>query len=230
VNRVETKGLVFDCRPGTSDEKAVREVVTRGGYARRGFAPRDGGKWIDVGANIGAFSVWAAATGAKVIAFEPDAESAELARHNVKLNGLARYVSVLDVALTADDKGGLATFYRNTANGNVWRNSLHKQWRGGDSVTVETWPIKDYWRREFHVKLDAEGSEMPILERYAAVPVARLVFEWSFDIDPDLARFEAVVATLRRTYGQVRFSKIAGGHREWQASWFPPCRTVWCDS
>jgi FkbM family methyltransferase len=230
VDRVVCDGLAFDCRPGTSDAKAVREVVARRGYARRGFAPRDGEQWIDIGANVGAFSVWAAASGAKVIAFEPDTESAELARHNVALNGLSRYVSVLESALTADDKPGTATFYRNTANGNVWRNSLYKQWRGGDSITVETWPVAEYWQPAFHVKLDAEGAEMPILERYAEQRVKRLVFEWSFDIDPSLDRFNRVITKLRRTYGQVRFSKIAGGHREWQASWFPPCRTVWCDA
>lgn len=229
MDRVVVDGLQFDLRPGTSDAKAVREVIAKRGYARRGFAPRDGELWIDAGANIGAFSVWAAAMGAKVLAFEPDPESAELARHNLALNGLSRYATVLDTALTADDEPGQATFYRNTARGNVWRNSLHKQWQGGDSITVDTWPIAEYWRPGHHVKLDVEGSEMPILERYASEPVARLVFEWSFDIDPSLDRFERVITKLRRAYGQVRFSKIAGGHREWQASWFPPCRTVWCD-
>ena len=230
MNRVETDGLIFDCRPGTSDEKAVREVVTKRGYARRGFQPRDGETWVDVGANIGAFSVWAAALGCKVVAFEPDPESADLARHNVTLNGLGRYVAVNTCALTAEDAGGTATLHCNTARGNVWRNSLHKQWQGGTTITVPTAPIDPYWRRGYHIKLDAEGSEMPILERYAERPVDRLVFEWSFDIDPDLDRFNRVITKLRRTYGQVRFSKIAGGHREWQASWFPPCRTVWCDS
>jgi hypothetical protein len=97
-------------------------------------------------------------------------------------------------------------------------------------VTVETHPIAEYWQPGFHVKLDAEGAEMPILERYAEARVKRLVFEWSFDIDPSIDRFDAVVARLRRAYGRVQFSKIAGGHREWQAAWFPPCRTVWCDS
>lgn len=230
MNRVETDGLIFDCRPGTSDEKAVREVVTKRGYARRGFQPRDGELWLDVGANIGAFSVWAAALGSKVFAFEPDPASAELAMHNVELNGLGRYVTMHPWALTAEDDVGRATLHCNTARGNVWRNSLVKTWQGGTDLEVPTAPIHDWWQPGVHVKLDAEGSEMPILERYAEQRTARLVFEWSFDIDPDLDRFNRVIAKLRRTYGQVRFSKIAGGHREWQASWFPPCRTVWCDS
>jgi FkbM family methyltransferase len=229
VNRVTSDGLTFDCRPGTSDEKAVREVVTKRGYARRGFRPRDGEQWVDIGANIGAFSVWAAAFGAKVVAYEPDPESADLARSNVKLNGLARYVTVVEAALTADAEPGEATLHCNTANGNVWRNSLVKEWRGGTDRQVQTLPVSSVWHPEVCIKLDAEGAEMPILERYAAERVARLVFEWSFDIDPSLARFRSVVGQLEAVYGRVRFSKIAGGHREWQASWFPPCRTVWCD-
>ena len=229
MNRVVVDGLAFDCRPGTSDEKAVREVVGRRAYARRDFRPRDGEAWIDVGANIGAFSVWAASYGATVEAYEPDPESAELARHNIELNGLSRYVHVWESALTADDKPGEATFYRNTAHGNVWRNSLHKQWRGGSEIVVATAPVAEIWSSDVHIKLDAEGSEMPILERYATWRVKRLVFEWSFDIDPSLDRFERVVRQLEGVYDRVRFSKIAGGHREWQAAWFPPCRTVWCD-
>lgn len=228
MTRIVADGLTFDCRPGTSDEKAVREVVSKGGYARRDFRPRDGERWIDAGANIGAFSVWAAALGAKVDAFEPDPESAELARHNVDLNGLSRYVDVHEVALTADHEG-TAEFHQNTARGNVWRNSLHKKWQGGETITVPTIPIEAWWHTAFHVKLDVEGSEMPILERFASQRVNRLVFEWSFDIDPDLARFERVIDQLRGTYARVRFNKIAGGHRAWQSEWFPPCRTVWCD-
>jgi FkbM family methyltransferase len=228
MTRVELDGLRFDCRPGTSDEKAVREVVGKKAYKRRDFSPRDGERWIDVGANIGAFSVWAAALGARVEAYEPDPESAAMARHNAKLNGLSRLVTTYTVALTADEHRGEATLHCNTANGNVWRNSLVKEWRGGSDLTVETWPIEAVWLPHHHVKLDAEGSEMPILEKYWQHRLSGLVFEWSFDIDPSLERFRAITGLLGSRYGRVRHAKIPPGET-WQAEWFPPCRTVWCD-
>jgi FkbM family methyltransferase len=229
VNRLSMDGLLFDCRPDTSDEKAVREVVQRRGYARRDFRPRDGERWIDIGANIGAFAVWAASFGATVQAIEPDPESAELARRNVELNGLSRFVTVHTMAITADEENGTATLHRNTAKGNVWRNSLVKEWRGGDSILTPTAPARELWQPDVHVKLDAEGSEMPILELLAGQRVRRLVFEWSFDIDPSLERFDAVISVLRTVYPRVRFGKIQSGHALWQPEWFPPCRTVWCD-
>lgn len=226
--RIEAEGLIFDCRPNTSDEKSVREVISRKGYARRDFRPADGEKWLDIGCNIGAFAVWAASFGATVNAYEPDPENAELARHNIQINGLSRYATVHEIALTADDKIGAANFYRNTARGNLWRNSLYKEWRGGETITVPTHPIDELWTKEVHIKLDAEGVEMPILERYAATPVKRLVFEWSFDIDPSITRYNAVIDTLSKHY-RVRSAKLNPGFDTWQPEWFPPCRTVWCD-
>jgi len=54
------------------------------------------------------------------------------------------------------------------------------------------------------VKMDIEGAEMPILEALAGEPVHRLVFEWSFDIDPSIERFWAVQATLEATYSNIK--------------------------
>jgi hypothetical protein len=80
-----------------------------------------------------------------------------------------------------------------------------------------------------HVKLDAEGAEMPILEQMMDLPPVRIVFEWSFDIDPSIKRFDAVIAGLEERYGRVRYGKIPQGHDEWPSAWFPACKTVWCD-
>ena len=80
--------LLFDTRAGLSDRKAIREVVEKRAYARHGFTPRPGDHWLDLGANVGAFTVWAAAHGADVIAFEPDPESMRMVHRNVALNHL----------------------------------------------------------------------------------------------------------------------------------------------
>lgn len=228
LERIIVKGLQFDVRPDTSDRKAIKEVVERTGYKRKGYEPQDGEHWIDIGANIGAFSIWAASFGATVEAFEPDPESSELAEHNLQLNGLSRLVTVNNTALTTDSSPGEAEFYRNTARGNVWRNSLFKKWKGGDTITVATEPVTDYWLPSNNIKLDAEGAEMPILEEYATKKVSKLIFEWSFDIDRSITRFENVITNLTDTYEQIHYQKYQSGYDTWQPSWFPPCRSVWC--
>jgi hypothetical protein len=50
-------------------------------------------------------------------------------------------------------------------------------------------------------------------------------------VDPELARFKRVIAKLRTWYSRVQYaSGFERNHpTHWQPSWFPPCRTVWCD-
>jgi FkbM family methyltransferase len=194
--------LEFDLR-WPSDIKAIREVVEKRAYAGHGFTPSPGERWLDLGANIGAFAVWAGAHGADVVAFEPDPDLAAAAAHNVALNGLDEHVTVVPAGVWAAPPGP-AVLHRNTARGNVWRNSLHKSWRGGEDVPVDMLDITGLWTPDANVKMDIEGAEMDILEALAHRPVRRLVFEWSFDIDGDLDRFRAVMTTLADTYEHVR--------------------------
>jgi len=228
LQTIKVADLLFTIRKGTSDFKAIKEVVIDKGYQRRDFAPKPGETWIDIGANCGAFSVWAGAIGANVIAFEPDPENASIARTNIETNGLCKLVTLKEAGVTSDETEGDAALHRNTANGNLWRNSLFKKWQGGETIKVVTEPIEPYWSENYCIKLDAEGVEMPILEKYADKKVHKLVFEWSFDIDPSLARFESIINKLRSVYQHVVFAGYKSGHALWQSSWFPACRTVWC--
>jgi hypothetical protein len=55
----------------------------------------EGGTFVDVGANVGAYSLWAARHGglnANVIAIEPAPDNYARLCHNVELNGLARII------------------------------------------------------------------------------------------------------------------------------------------
>lgn len=217
-------GYRFLVRPGSSDEKAIKEVVTRRSYFRHGIEIRPGETWVDLGANIGTFAVMAARRGAHVIAYEPDPDSAALAAANATLNGVEVEVRQAGVA-TSD---GEATLHVNGARKNYWRNSLVKSWRGGSERTV---PIVDYRTAippGANVKMDIEGSEFAILEALDFDTIGDLVFEWSFDIDRSIPRFAAVIARLRGRYPSVVYSKFDETLPEWPGSWFPPCRTVWC--
>lgn len=220
--------LSFLLRDGTSDIKAIKEVVINQAYKRKGFTVERGETWLDIGANCGAFSVWAASLGAKVIAFEPDPDNVNIAKANIERNGMTNLVTMRPTGLTDSDSPGVFMLHRNIANGNLWRNSLYKNWKGGESIPVQIEPVGPYWNPDYCVKLDAEGVEMPILEKYARIKVKKLVFEWSFDIDPSIERFESIVQTLKSTYENVIYSGYKAGYKKWQPSWFPACRMVWC--
>jgi FkbM family methyltransferase len=219
--------LVFYVRQGSSDEKTLKEVVLKRSYARRDFPTEQAdGEWLDLGANIGAFTVLVASAGSSVRAYEPDPASFELLKMNVDANGLSERVKLYNKAVVADERKTV-TFYVNSAKKNYWRNSIVKPWRGGYSLEVEAVRFDKVIVREHATKMDIEGAEMPILEAMTKFP-DRLVFEWSFDIDRSIPRFTNVIAKLRKAYGNVVYGKFDETQKAWKGEWFPPCRTVWC--
>ena len=167
LKNIKIGNHTFTIRDGTSDFKAIKEVIINKSYQKKGFKPEAGENWIDIGANCGAFCVWVASFGATVEAFEPDFENASIAEVNVSQNKLSKMVKVYTEGITESEEEGYAILYRNTANGNLWRNSMYKKWRGGESIKVKIRPVKDFWIESNCIKLDAEGVEMPILEKYA---------------------------------------------------------------
>ena len=228
IKQTKHRELKLFFREGTSDIKAFREVIITDSYQRRDFKVEPGETWIDIGANCGAFALLAASRGANVKAFEPDPDNASIARINIAENGFGKAVELFELGLTEQEEAGRSSFYRNTAKGNVWRNSMYKAWRGGEKITIRTSSVKEWWLPEHCGKLDAEGVEMPILEKYASKPVKKLVFEWSFDRDNSIPRFLEVSESLRKVYSNVKYGKFDESQERWKGSWFPPCRTVWC--
>src|ERR1700722_17667293 len=78
------------------------------------WALRDGGLFIDVGANVGTYTIWAAELGAEVIAIEAAADTFALLEENIALN---RY-QVTAVRAAAGDHCGTARFTSGLDSGN----------------------------------------------------------------------------------------------------------------
>jgi FkbM family methyltransferase len=71
---VEVRPNFAKVRIGAPDRIASWGIVRQiagGEYAHAGFTPRPGDRVIDVGANVGVFSLWAQRHGATVFAYEP---------------------------------------------------------------------------------------------------------------------------------------------------------------
>ena len=185
-----------------------------------------GEHWIDCGGNVGAFTLLACSKGAKVDVYEPDPFNCEMIEKNLKANGFK--ANVHDKGLVHNDVKKVNLFVGN--NGNVWRNSMYKNWNG-KGLKVDCVKFDEVIHDDVCVKMDIEGAEMPILENTER-KFKKMVYEWSFDIDPDLKRFWDIIDKQKKDY-QIRFEEhrtCYDDRREamWQKSWFPACTNVFC--
>jgi FkbM family methyltransferase len=82
-------GLVIGLSNDNSDIVSVFLIFCRKDYGK--IMP--GGTVIDIGANIGAFALYAAREGAKVVqAYEPSEESFKLLRRNIEINNMEKII------------------------------------------------------------------------------------------------------------------------------------------
>jgi len=87
---------------GAAELFALIEIYRDGHYGRdEAFLPREGTTVVDVGANIGSFTIYHAAAGARVLAVEPNASSHRRLVAAVEANGLGDRVIVVRTAIGA---------------------------------------------------------------------------------------------------------------------------------
>lgn len=122
-----------------------------------------GGTFVDVGANIGFFSLVLAVgqPKLKLIAFEPNPRLYGLLRANAKAN---RLVQVICEPIALSDAEGSALLYLSTSNMSASLRSDFDYHPTGASVTVRTTTLDRYFARNdiggpLLVKLDVEGHE-----------------------------------------------------------------------
>lgn len=224
MRQTEHDGIKFFYREDTSDLKTFEEVVIRDVYQKKGNKIQNGEHWIDCGGNVGAFTVLACSKGAKVTVYEPDPFNCKMIEKNLKLNGFDAEIVCAGLVHNEVKKANL--YVGN--NGNVWRNSMFKNWNG-KGLKVDCVNFDEVVPNGVCVKMDIEGAEMPILEKTER-RFKKLVFEWSFDIDPSLPRFWSIIEKLQSQYNVASIGNTAKfktrDYDVWQKSWFPPCINV----
>lgn len=189
TGKVRVGGLTYYLNP--ADQYLTREVLAGGEYEpeqTRLFKAqcRPGDTVIDVGANVGWYTVLASKlvgdTG-RVVAFEPDPESFAFLERNAAANGCGN-VTLERKALS--DAPGVLTLHLH--EGNKGRHSTVFGFKGGD-VDVEAVRLDDYLAgkagRVDLVKVDVEGAEPAVLDGMARTLEAhrgvRLVVEFAPD-------------------------------------------------
>ena len=142
-----------------TDEIVIREIWEENVYEVDPSRFNKGGVVLDIGANIGSFSLFGAYYGAKVYAIEPEPHNLEALKNNIELNkyeekiivcpyGISNYKGVAKIS----DEGGGAT--------------IKDDWKEGSEIEIMS---LDNFFSLYHIeevdvlKIDVEGAETEIL-------------------------------------------------------------------
>jgi FkbM family methyltransferase len=154
-------GSKFRIRPKTSDRATINEVFIAKPYTPdQSFAIAEGDHILDIGANIGAFTVYAARIAKEegiVYSVEPVASNFSALEENVKLNNL-RNVRLLRAAV-GGHKGFATIESRGSSSSVVWHSGGFRD--RVKQITLRS--LVDQIRRVDLLKMDCEGAEYDIL-------------------------------------------------------------------
>jgi FkbM family methyltransferase len=165
-----------------------------------------GDLFVDVGANVGTYSLLVAELGATVIAVEPDPDNVDRLNANLRLNG--RTAEIWVVALT--NSAGPATF-------STGLDSLNHLWPAGDCRTVrgERFDSLINCRHVHGVKIDVEGAEHMVLNgasgSLAAGRVDLMQLEWNQCSRDNFGESREPAAKLLNGYGYALYRATRDG-------------------
>jgi len=157
-------GQKFLVRPWTADMKTIKSVFAKKNYVNEFVDIMPNSIVVDVGANIGAFTIFAAQWAKQVFAFEPEPENFHLLCSNIELNG---FKNVIPSRMAIAKKRGKQDFYiakkEHSSSHSFFLPEYEKK------IKVQTLSIMDVIERESlakidFLKLDCEGSENDIIE------------------------------------------------------------------
>lgn len=226
LEKSEIDGIKFYYRPGFSDKKTFNEVIGQKIYLKKGMTINKNENWMDCGGNVGAFTLLACSKKAKVTVYEPDLFNCKMIEKNLNLNGFN--AEIKQAALVHDYQKEIKLFIGN--NNNTWRNSIVKKWNK-NFLKVKALNFDEESINFDYCKMDIEGAEFLILENTNKV-FKKLVYEWSFDIDPSLERFWNIIDKQKEFYDIADFRNkariITRDYNVWQKNWFPACLNIFC--
>ncbi len=144
-----------------------------------------GDVFVDVGANIGYFTVLAASVvgrGGAVFAFEPDPDNFSLLQASAELNGLHHRVTAVEAGLAADAGNGRLYL----SEDNLGDHQIYATGDGRGSLAINLYNGSQYLAEKLQrldlLKVDTQGSEyqvmaglLPLLQRLPYVP--RIIIE-----------------------------------------------------
>jgi FkbM family methyltransferase len=137
----------------------------------KGFSKND--ILYDIGANVGMYSIYAAAKNIRVYAFEPESQNYATLNHNIYLNALQDKVSAYNIALSDESRLGDLFIKEFTIGGALNNfgeciNYKKEKFNPGFRQTVASFRLDDLIYRyqlptPTHLKIDVDGLEYSII-------------------------------------------------------------------
>ena len=206
--RLDTAGMrVVIRRNAAWDENAVLRVIGDRDYAKPGHEIRPGDTVIDIGGNIGCFTLVAAkaASQGRVLVFEPDRDNFDLILKNVALNGFTNVTA--ERCAVAGEPGTLKLFRGDHGPLHSTTASRLEGAEVSDEVPAVTLPdIMDRHKVErcHFLKMNCEGAEYGILYKTPAEylrRIDRIALEYHASPGQDKARIARELAGYLRDQG-----------------------------
>lgn len=190
------------------------------------FAPAE--VLVDIGANVGMYSIWAAKSrGAKVIAFEPEAQNYALLNRNITMNGVDVQVKAYCVALS--DAAGYSELHLSDLRPGGSCHSLGERVdfndfkhepmkpkysqgcvaaRLDDLVAAGTVPMPQY------IKIDVDGFEPKVIAGSRKVLADRTLPSLLIETNPNLDDHRQMIGELQSLGFRYDPAQVAAAERK----------------
>ncbi len=155
--QIAKKGSRFEVRRGTSDSFVIDEV-----WQNHEYGENHTGIVLDIGANIGAFSIYAAQTAEHVIAIEASTQNFQRLQKNIKLNALDNMSTIHACAASQDGKSTLNFHDVNNGMSSTLFKGPSKTSETVENITFKTLFEAHQIERLNFVKCDIEGGEFDV--------------------------------------------------------------------
>lgn len=188
-----------------------------------GFSPEQ--VLVDVGANVGMYSIWAATTrGVRVFAFEPEAQNYAVLNRNIALNELGAKITAYCLALS--DTAGYSGLHLSSLQIGGSCHSLGERvdfkhepmkpafsqgcvaGRLDDLVAAGVVPVPD------HLKIDVDGFEPKVVHGAARTLREPRLKSLLIEINPALADHHDMIAELSRLGFAYDPEQVAAAERK----------------
>ena len=180
---------------------------------------------VDVGANVGMYTIWAAKTrGARVFAFEPEAQNYALLNRNIAMNGVDAQVKAYCVALS--DAGGYSELHLSNLRPGGSCHSL------GERVDFKHEPMNPKYSQgcvaarlddlvaagavptPHYIKIDVDGFEPKVIAGSRKVLVDHTLRSLLIETNQNLADHRQMVGELQSLGFRYDPAQVAAAERK----------------
>ena len=173
----------------------AREMYCRNVYLRTGLRMPTDGWAVDLGANRGLFSVWAAATGARVVAVEAQigfaTEIRQLAAHNCVAERVSVEIAIAGGETVPGDAVGVV------ADDHRWSTTSHGGLRRPACCSMPELMRRYGIGQIGLLKLDIEGGEFAVLGRQEGLQWLDRVDQIALEVHPAFGDPASLVDRLK---------------------------------